>query len=364
MRSSTMCLLVLILACRALCACSGTGSAADAASGKDVREMDPAPDVRAPELPPADTDKDVAPELPPADLPPADVPDIFHTNVNGNPGYGKYCKSYDECKEYGLSCFNFGPEDITPICSKECETNKDCPEYLVCDYKLGWTEPVKACMEARYCSPCQVDSQCDFAGMACVKDEAGGRYCSFKCLPGVLSCDAGSRCVLDEDRQDYYCRPFYGQCVGDGSQCSPCRIEDDCPADDKICFSMFFSLEKFCATKCALPEDCPGGYSCFDLGLETGLCLLVAHGKVVPSCHAATQDFCQECKGDYECKGDLLCYVGPDNIGYYCSPPCKSDTECPVGTQCKSAFAIDTGAPSGNYACAIKPGVLCKNLTD
>jgi hypothetical protein len=311
---------------------------------------------------------DLTPEVAQEDVPPLDVPDVFQTGISAK-GYGDYCKNYDDCKEFDLLCFNFGPEDVEPFCSAECQSNVDCSVYHVCDYKLGWDEPVKVCRTAQFCAPCQVDSQCMLSGMECVPDASGSTYCSQKCEPGTMGCDDGALCVFVEDRQDWYCSPFGGTCEGDGTQCAPCKVDGDCKDDSYICMDVWqdvgmYSHERYCTKKCAGNEDCElAGTYCAEL--ETGgLCLMTYGDYFVPTCGIATADFCRSCSEDYSCMPDLLCYIGPQSIGHYCTTECLSDAECPEGMQCKSQFSFNTGMPTGKYTCALKPGSLCSQIIE
>lgn len=310
---------------------------------------------------------EVAEETATPDVAAPDLPDIFRTAISAK-GYGEHCSTYDDCKDYGLSCYNFGTDDHDPFCSSKCESNKDCSLYHVCDYKLGLEKPLRVCRQARFCSTCQVDSQCMLAGMQCVADDDGNRFCSQKCEPGTMGCDDGSHCVFREDRQDWYCVPYWGSCQGDGSQCSPCVIDQDCKDSNYICMDVWedigmYSHERYCARTCSGNTDCElPGTACAQVDESTGLCLMVYGDYFVPTCAIEAADFCTSCKMDYECKPGLLCYVGPQNIGHYCSTECKADSECPQGMFCKSQFSFENGMPTGKYTCALKPGSKCSQI--
>ena len=357
----------ILVASLALTACSGsddndntpsdTATQKDNAVAKDVADDESTPaDVKTEDNTPVETVEETAIEDAVV------VPDGFHTGISAK-GYGQFCRLDSECSEFGLTCFNYGPEDVRPICSKECDTNMDCPEYYVCQYKSGFESPVKICMQAPYCSECQDDIQCKLAGMKCVTDETGGNFCSYACDPGVPGCPAGSHCVFSQDRADWYCQPFYGSCLGDGTQCAPCRIEDQ-RASGHHCINLAFDAEYFCSKECTDYHDCPAGSDCFGLGTPTGLCLMIAGDQGIPGCHTATQEFCHECKAHHECKEGMLCYLGPNNTGYYCAPECKSDSDCLPGTTCAGSLSIDGSGFFDGFVCRLQDGVTCKQLRE
>lgn len=338
-----------------------------ACSSPADKTVDIVPEVAAPvdqvepaDVPVADIQPDAG-QAEVADVPPMDVPDVFKTGISAK-GYGEYCTSQADCAPYLLGCFNNGPEDVKPLCSKTCKSNMDCPEYFVCKHKPGTQADMNICMDAVFCSECQADVQCELPGMVCVdgaKAEAG-KFCSYKCTPGALTCPAGASCAFSEKLQDWYCQPKYGFCKGDGTLCSPCELQQDC-AEGFYCFDTFYSDEVFCTKKCGEHTSCDAGWGCFMLeqGSTDGICLrLDKSGGAALTCFAGTQDVCWECKRDLDCKEGLACYVGPDGIGFYCSPECTADEQCPQGMKCTSSWDWGTGQIKGYY-CAMKSGNTC-----
>lgn len=117
----------------------------------------------------------------------------------------------------------------TPFCAAQCATTADCELDATCSTQYT------------LCSPA--------SGIACSGDEdcppASGTYqhCDGgKCTPecgSAADCGAGQSCDAIG-----LCTPRAGVCVGDGSFCSPCRSDDDCPAG--YCFSAAYSTERFC----------------------------------------------------------------------------------------------------------------------
>ena len=152
--------------------------------------------------------------------------------------------------------------------------------------------------------------------------------------------------------------------MGDGTQCAPCKVEGDCPDSDVYCMEAFaFTKEKFCVAECTPGgDDCTEGTFCFEIEDLGNRCLPVAGESYYPSCFKNTQEFCHECKSDFQCAAGLLCYAGPQNVGYYCSPECDSDAACPPGMECKSQFGTYSVMPTGKYACALKTSTTCASL--
>lgn len=290
-----------------------------------------------------------------------ETPDVFQTGISAL-GYAEFCKTDSDCSQWDLTCFRWGAEDVTPVCSTTCESSLDCPVYYPCDYKLGFETPQRICMPPRFCVACQDDQQCQLGGMRCVPDEVGGKFCSYPCAPGVLGCDAGSRCTYNETAEGWFCMPFAGACLTDGSHCAPCYVEEDCQAGHH-CIGLNFDGEKFCSKECTTAVDCPDDSSCFDFGIEFGLCLMVADGEGRGTCHQGSQGFCQECRDDFECQDGMICYVSATGGGFYCTPECENDSVCAEGTRCKSSWNSDNGLISG-FGCALLDDVTCQDLLE
>ncbi len=277
-------------------------------------------------------------------------------------GYGTFCRKDGDCAQWGLTCFRWGPEDVMAVCSSPCQGSRDCPEYFPCDYKLGYADPPRICSKPRFCVACSDDRQCQVERMSCIADELGDRFCSYPCAPGTLGCPAGSRCTRHADPEGWFCMPFAGACLREGAHCDPCYVESHCQTGHH-CIAVGYEGEKFCSKKCNTGTECPTGHSCFDLGLPTGMCLMVAGGEGQTTCHQGTQGFCQECRSDFECQSGHLCYVAPDQSGYYCTPECTSDQHCPTGSRCKGSWNSGTGLMSG-FGCALQGEATCQALLE
>ena len=312
--------------------------------------------------PPQDTVDEVAPRVDtpvPDDTPrPQDTgPEPFTTGISAK-GYGGYCTSSADCTEFGLTCITDGPDDLYAQCSSTCTDNFDCSEYHTCDPKLGGEHPQQICMTADYCSTCQDDVQCMLPGMRCLGDGADGGFCSPPCVPGTPSCDAGGRCVYEETLGDFFCRPIWGACVGDGAQCAPCRYDPDC-AHGHMCLEMMYSKEKFCAKVCESDDNCPGEMVCVAEGpAGENVCFPTWEGTPVPSCYLETEDFCNACVKDFHCQSGICFYSYGGEDGGYCSKECVAATDCPDGMGCFARYHLYDNSLVG-YACAPLEGESC-----
>lgn len=352
--------LVLFMVALAAFSCSNGKPNSKDANKESTIEITDVPDIQVKDtgsIEELEQEIDAADAAGEMDLPLA--PDVFKTGVPAK-GFGEHCESHTDCAPWGLMCFRWGAEDPDPICSWKCEDPYDCPEYFVCDYKYGFAQPVTICKQAEYCSPCEADIQCSLSGMKCIRDKKGGKFCSYPCKPGILSCNGGSRCIWVEEEQGFYCMPYWGACVGNGSVCAPCKVEEDCSKSGTHCVESYYSHERFCTLECTGSKDCPHGFDCFDVGGNTGLCFMTFNGQYIPTCHKGVQEFCGECRGDYECATGLVCYIGPENTGHYCSMPCTADDQCPLGSRCTTNFDVE-GSAKG-FACALKEGYECSSF--
>jgi len=322
----------------ALGACGGDGKGgADAAAMQDTAQETAAA--------PADTP-------PPEDTPrPKDTgPESFTTGISAK-GYGEYCTSSADCATDGLECFTTGPDDLYAQCSTSCTDNMDCSEYHTCNLKLGGAHPPQICTVSDYCSPCQDDVQCMLPGMRCLEDTAGAGFCSPPCVPGTPSCAAGSRCVYEELLGDFYCRPIWGACLGDGAQCAPCRYDPDC-VSGYFCLEMMYSKEKFCSEPCEGDDDCLGDMACVAGGPGgANVCFPTWNGKPVPSCYVETEGFCNACIKDYNCQSGICYYSYGGADGGFCTHECVLAADCPEGMSCVARYDLYDNSLAG-YACA------------
>lgn len=184
--------------------------------------------------------------------------------------------------ETGFACYGTGPTDATSYCTRyDCTTDLDCAGGFYCGTvnvapnvktekrSLGKSRTV--CLKHSYCSPCTGDQDCpviDGQQSRCTDDDSGGKFCSTPCVTGA-NCRLDASCTRVLEDGTRLCRPRAGGCKGDGTVCSPCRSDADCP--DGYCVKSSYSPEMFCTVKskseCPYPGpgkgtivkgDCPG----------------------------------------------------------------------------------------------------------
>lgn len=155
------------------------------------------------------------------------------------------------------------------FCAAQCTSAANCALDATCAPK------------ATLCSPA--------SGEACTGDEdcppANGTYqhCDGgKCTP---ECGSSADCGSGQTCQAVgLCTPRAGVCKGDGSFCSPCRSDDDCPMG--YCFTAAYSTERFCtvfdnASVCDEQETNPPGCPSVPAGAnwKGTMCVLTQPGQ-------------------------------------------------------------------------------------
>lgn len=162
--------------------------------------------------------------------------------------------------ETGFACYGTGTTDATAYCTHfDCVTDLDCAGGFWCA-TINATPTVKtdkrsfgttrtACLKRVYCSPCGSDVDCpvlDGKQTRCTDDDVGGKYCATPCTT-TSNCRLDASCTGVAADGTKLCRPRAGACKGDGSICSPCRSDADCP--DGFCLKGSYSPETFCSVK-------------------------------------------------------------------------------------------------------------------
>lgn len=169
--------------------------------------------------------------------------------------------------DQGFQCFGKSPTDAAAYCTRyNCETDDDCGPGFGCQAvnttpdvtspkRLAIGDVVNVCVRRVYCSACRWDSDClplEGRTQRCLSDDNGATFCAPDCTNDT-SCAHDAYCA---DFGDFKaCYPRAGVCVGDGTLCSPCRSDADCP--DGACVDGVYTTERHCATRA--PQDCKGG---------------------------------------------------------------------------------------------------------
>lgn len=186
----------------------------------------------------------------------------------------------------GFGCFATAPTDANAYCTRfDCATDLDCagdfwcaqvnesPNATSTKRSRGPTRP--ACVKRTYCSPCAADFDCpviDGKQSRCIDDDGGAKFCATACENNT-NCPLDAACAFPADDGTKLCYPRAGTCKGDGSMCSPCRSDADCP--DGLCLRGGYNTERFCSVTspsgCADKTDCPAftGVSTTRIGCQT-----------------------------------------------------------------------------------------------
>jgi hypothetical protein len=171
----------------------------------------------------------------------------------------------------GFGCYGAGTTDALAYCTQyDCTADLDCAGGFYCATinnapnvktdKRSFGKTRTVCLKRTYCSPCASDFDCapvDGKPGRCATDDTGAGYCT-------VACDTTANCRLDaacngvaNDGTTRVCRPRAGVCKGDGSLCSPCLADTDCP--NGFCIKGGYSPETFCSVKAA--AACPAAPS-------------------------------------------------------------------------------------------------------
>jgi hypothetical protein len=172
-------------------------------------------------------------------------------------------------------CYGENPTDGEAFCTQyQCNSDAECkggywcatinaaPDVRTTKHSVGVT--TTACLPRRFCSPCKSDVDCPSDNGVPQHCVAGSDDATF-CAP---ECQNSGNCRLDATCESFgdfkACKPRAGLCKGDGSLCSPCYSDADCP--NGICLTASYSREKYCGVKSAKPcavvndalvSDCP-----------------------------------------------------------------------------------------------------------
>lgn len=161
----------------------------------------------------------------------------------------------------GFFCHGNSPTDANAYCTRyDCTKDEECGPGFWCG-KVNRTPNVatakratigdvqSVCLKRSYCATCKVDLDClpvDNRTQHCVPDKDGNSFCAPECETSA-NCQNEAFCG-DVGIGPKVCFPRAQACVGDGSLCSPCRVDTDCGADG-ICVKGEYTTEKACARK-------------------------------------------------------------------------------------------------------------------
>jgi hypothetical protein len=175
--------------------------------------------------------------------------------------------------EQGFFCMGSTPTDGNAYCTRyDCTADTDCGAGFWCG-KVNQTPNVETakrstygevqnvCLRRKYCATCVVDLDCppiDGKNQHCVDAADATRFCAPEC-ENTTTCPNEARCA-DVGLGVNVCYPRANVCAGDGSLCSPCRVDTDC-GEDGVCIKGEYTTEKMCAKKVAACADCPESFA-------------------------------------------------------------------------------------------------------
>ena len=171
-------------------------------------------------------------------------------------------------------CFGDGTKDANAYCTRyDCTADRDCAGGYFCATVNKYpdvstdtrsvSQTIRVCKRRSYCDMCQSDVDCPLIANRtshCIADKNGAHYCTQEC-DGDTGCNNEARCTPVTDAINKVCVPRAAVCVGDGSICSPCKSDKDCPQG--LCQKTEYSTERFCSRKsgrvCGASDegDCP-----------------------------------------------------------------------------------------------------------
>lgn len=303
-------------------------------------------------------------------------------------GGGTYC--LNECVTNGdcpsgYKCFNVqgaGPRCVPGgyTCELDCIQN-GCESNQVCDLATG-----NCVAQLELCQSCTKDEHCGETAL-CVTFAPSDKRCMPKCGASD-NCEAGGTCAEVEGSK--VCKPTTAKCCY-GAQCDAPVECDNCVAPDAYCFEGQ-CVECLNSTHCKAPATCNAvTHKCEGTGAQ-------GCGSCVPPtayCHPQKQ-LCVECINSSQCSAGEFCdpaqSICTGDICSACAPPypacaeingekacvqCIQDSDCQSGdcnetTYLCSGNAIPTGncksdadCPTGTqFALACDPGTgLCYDIT-
>jgi hypothetical protein len=164
------------------------------------------------------------------------------------------------------------------------------------------------------------------------------------CENGLVCDQADGRCYMctaadsSACANDEVCDAVAGLCkasgAGNADVCSSCGADADCSRG--ACVIATGATTGYCSLGCAATGDCPAGFYC---GATSKRC------KAPEGCDAWLRTMGATCLSYERCEDEL--YGGrcehPYGEAGYCTAPCRSNTDCRIGTGAASTFTCSGG---------------------
>ncbi|MES1177176.1 MAG: hypothetical protein ABUL62_22835 [Myxococcales bacterium] len=202
----------------------------------------------------------------------------------------------------GFFCVSAGAGDLDAYCTTDCTNDSTCADGYACTpltrspcvdtcglkgdakdrsciplaqigpgkaYQCGKHGVVRsACRPRKFCSTCEVDSDCLAVGnQVCAKDQSGAKICTELCDLKHPSCPWGNAATCGAWDSSLggvaTCSHRFGECTGTGKPCEPCLKDSDCGSNG-VCYASQFTGERWCVD---LNQSCDCGAN-----NTTGLC--------------------------------------------------------------------------------------------
>jgi hypothetical protein len=170
----------------------------------------------------------------------------------------------------------------------------------------------------------------------CVETPSGEYVCAPLCV-GDEECPEGWQCkqVLNVSGDvTFICLPLVERL------CRPCKSHEECRPSgvltNDLCVNFGDDLGSFCGQDCSKNEQCPNGYSCFEVsgpGGQTAKQCLPDSGECICSTYFASQGFettCKRANGFGSCLGIRKCVISGQS-------PSACDAKTPTAEECNGA---------------------------
>ncbi len=282
-----------------------------------------------------------------------------------------------------------------------CETEVDCPSGHVFNADTG---NCYIAVSRSLCGPCQDGNQCPAGGACFSAIGSGEQFCTTACGAGD-SCPTGYSCrelpVGVEGALLKQCAPDTESCNNGRSICSACQGDDECGGPFDLCVRNVVSGVTFCGRDCnpaknicptlgcdpvklgsAENPDCPGGFSCTNIG-QSDDPSVVGPFQCVPNSNTC-EGYCDSTDTIGQLSQCGLGKVCSNNVctgaadGRMCSP-CADNDDCRRGgfsenrcivnncTDCPFAGEAFCSTPCADDAACVRSfgaGFVCKPVDD
>lgn len=244
---------------------------------------------------------------------------------------GAPCEANTDCNS-GLICYPESTIGPGGYCSKNCNSDAECPQSSLCAFGICWDacdSTIGDCGPDRQCLEDSNDAGAPISVCYPLFDES---TCETDCLPNGVACDPT---VADQCEAGSACIDW----VGGLATCAKtsCHLFDNGCAADESCESLGSGL-----TACLNTCDPTDPTACQDLANDNGN----------PQCSPSPQilgpfDVFSEASTADACPNDNLELSLGGQTSYICYTACTDDSTCNAGQFC-GEIALGQGIPTFN----------------